>query len=66
MGPPISKETYRRHAVQCVRLAEHVTDPALRVEFIEMAQAWQHLAEQAEKNSKLDVVYEPPPVRIKA
>jgi hypothetical protein len=30
---------------------------------MEMARAWHVLAEQAERNSKLDLVYEPPPVR---
>jgi hypothetical protein len=28
---------------------------------IDMAQAWMRLAEQAEKNSGLDIVYETPP-----
>jgi hypothetical protein len=29
-----------------------------------MAQAWVSLADQAEKNSHLDLVYEPPPLRL--
>jgi len=65
MAPPATKDAYHRHAAQCLRLAERVNDASHRVELLEMAQAWLHLAEQAERNSKLDVVYEPPPVRIK-
>ena len=66
MAPPAQKEAYQRHAAECLRLAEHAIDAVRRAELIEMAQGWLHLAEQAEKNSKLDVVYEPPPVRIKS
>jgi hypothetical protein len=65
VGVLIAKDSYERRAAQCLRLAQHVADPSHRVELMEMAQAWLHLAQQAEKNSKLDVVYEPPPVRLK-
>jgi hypothetical protein len=65
VGPPTPKEDYQHHAAECLRLAEQVTDPFHKMALIEMAQAWLRLAEQAEKNSKLDVVYEPPPVRAR-
>jgi hypothetical protein len=54
-------DEYRRQAAICFRAAQEVPD-ALRVQLLDMAASWQALAEHAERNSKLDLVYETPPV----
>jgi hypothetical protein len=51
---------YLRNAASCLRVAERTTELAARAELIKMAHAWQRLAEQANRNSKLDLVYETP------
>ena len=43
-------EEYRRHASECLRIAEHVTDPKERLLLIDMAQTWLRLAREAEKS----------------
>ena len=58
-----TSEEYRQHAAKCVLLAEETNNPGTRLALMEMAQAWLRLAEQAEKNSKLDLVYETPSPR---
>jgi hypothetical protein len=57
----LTQEEYRRHAALCLKLANEVTDQRGRSALIDMASAWIRLAEQAEKNSTLDIVYETPP-----
>jgi hypothetical protein len=52
--------TYRRHALDCLRLASEMSDPGGRLALLEMAQSWARLAEQADKNSRADPVYETP------
>lgn len=54
-------EEYRRNALQCLRVAERTADPAARGTLLDMAQSWRVLADQAERNSATDVVYETPP-----
>ncbi len=53
-------EEYRRRAAGCILIAEETADSASRLQLMEMAQAWFRLAEQAEKNSRTDLVYETP------
>ncbi len=53
-------EAYRRHAAECLQIAEAVTDPQNRILLIHMAQAWLLLAQQIEKNRASNTVYEPP------
>ena len=53
-----SAEGYRRRAAGCILLAEDTPNSAHRLAFMEMAQGWLHLAEQAEKNERTDLVYE--------
>jgi hypothetical protein len=52
-------EEYRRHAAECLRIAEVVTDPQNRILLIHMAQTWLLLAQQIEKNRASNTVYEP-------
>ncbi len=54
------QDEYRLHAVLCLKLANEITDERGKSALIDMAQAWKRLAEQAEKNSALDIVYETP------
>ena len=59
----MSVDKYRRHAVECLRIAEGVPDPRNRMLLIDMAQSWLVLAQQAENNPATDPVHEtsPPP-----
>jgi len=53
-------EEYRLNAVNCLSVAEGLTDPAKKSALLAQARSWFALAEQAERNSKTDVVYETP------
>jgi hypothetical protein len=44
---------YNRFAVRCLEEARNTTDASLKAFLIEMAQAWQMLANQAAANEKL-------------
>jgi hypothetical protein len=44
---------YHRFAVRCLEEARNTTDARLKVFLIEMAQAWQMLANQATVNANL-------------
>jgi hypothetical protein len=56
-----NSEDYRRNAASCMRLADQTNDPAARAFLLDMARAWHNLANQAERNSRTDLVYETPP-----
>jgi hypothetical protein len=56
-----SSEQYRRNAIDCLRISENTSDADSRAALLELARAWQLLAEQADRNSRTDVVYETPP-----
>jgi hypothetical protein len=56
-------EDYRRNAVSCLQLVDKTNDPAEKAYLLEMARAWRNLADQAERNSAVDLVYETPPPR---
>jgi hypothetical protein len=45
-------EMYRRHAADCLQLAQSASSPADRALLMEMAVLWQRLAERAEKTGK--------------
>ena len=57
-------QQYRAHAAECFAMARDMTDPQKRVVLLDMASCWLRLARQAEKNRRLDVVYETPPPRF--
>ena len=44
-----------------MRLAEKISDARVKAALLEMARAWHNLADQGERNSKADLVYEPLP-----
>jgi hypothetical protein len=52
-------KVYRSYAAECLRCAMMATDPETRSSLRRMALAWADLADQAERNSRNDVVYEP-------
>jgi hypothetical protein len=42
-------DEYRRHAAECLRVAQRVSDPNDKALLIQMAQRWRELAEKIEK-----------------
>jgi hypothetical protein len=52
-------DLYRRYALECLGFAGEMADPSCKTVLLDMAQSWLKLAEQAEKNAKADLVYEP-------
>jgi hypothetical protein len=57
----MSSERYRKYALECLALANRTDAPLSNVALLDMARFWARLADQAEKNSRLDLVYETPP-----
>ncbi len=55
---------YRALAAKCDARARTEDDLAIRHEWEIMAQSYRRLAEQAERNARTDVVYEPPAERL--
>jgi len=54
-------DEYRLHAASCLRLAGQISNMTEKAALLEMARAWHNLIDQAERNSKTDLVYETPP-----
>lgn len=54
-------DEYRRNAANCLQLVDKANDPAEKTFLLDMARAWHNLADQADRNSKTDIVYETPP-----
>ena len=54
---------YRQYALECLRLANDTHEPSTKAVLIDMAQAWIRLAEQAQRNRQLRLVYEAPSPR---
>ena len=46
------RETFRRHAAACLRLAEEELSPANKALLLNMAQRWYDLAEQSERGNR--------------
>ena len=44
---------YRKHAANCLSIAQHTLDPKSKLALIDMAQIWIMLAEEAERNGGL-------------
>jgi hypothetical protein len=57
----MAADEYRRHAIECLRIADETINARSRVLLIDMAQSWLRLAHQAEKNLTTDLAYETPP-----
>jgi hypothetical protein len=54
-------DEYRHNAANCLAVAGQTEDPTARAMLIAMARSWHRLADQADRNSKTDLVYETPP-----
>ncbi len=57
----VASNRYRQNAADCFATANLVTDLKTKAVLLDMANSWLRLAEQAEKNSRTDLVYETPP-----
>lgn len=55
-----SGDDYRGKAIEFRAKAQVESDPKQKAEFEHLARAYLRLAEQAERNSRLDVTYETP------
>jgi hypothetical protein len=55
-----NENKYRQHARECFELANEMNDPGNKALLVSMAQSWSNLADQAAKNGRSDMVYEPP------
>jgi len=53
-------DLYRVKAAELTALAKAETDPFGKSEYYKLAQSYLRLAEQAERNSETDIVYETP------
>ena len=53
-------DQYRRIVWDCLQMAEASHHPQSRLTLVKMAQSFADLAEQADKNSRRDLVYETP------
>ena len=49
---------YRRHAAECLLIADEITDPNNKLLLVAMAQAWLRLARRAEEDLTPDFAYE--------
>ncbi len=58
-----SADHYRIKAAEFAAMSKSEPRPALQVEYAKMAAAYIRLAELADRNTKNDVVYEPPQMR---
>ncbi len=54
-------DEYKRTAAECLKLANSAIDPESKATLVNMARAWLLLAEQAARNSLVEVVYQAPP-----
>jgi hypothetical protein len=54
-------DEHRRRAADCLHMADRVVDHQFKASLIDMAGAWVRLAEQADRNRSVDLVYETPP-----
>jgi hypothetical protein len=54
---------YRLYAARCLETSQRVLDAHSRSAFLAMAQAWNILADQADKNRETTLVYETPEPR---
>jgi hypothetical protein len=49
LGMAEGSERYKEYAAECLRIAQQSNDSAQRARLLEMAEAWQRLAESAAK-----------------
>jgi hypothetical protein len=54
-------DQYRSRSAELTAKARTETDPAVKAEYEALALGYRRLAEQADRNSQTDIVYETPP-----
>ena len=54
------RDVYLTRAAEIIAKVDGEADPALKAEFENLARAYLRLAEQAERNDRADIPYEPP------
>jgi Ribonuclease G/E len=59
----MSPADYRSYAAKLLTIAAGVNDHQSKAALLAMAQRWQHLAAQGEKNPQIGLVYETPEPR---
>ena len=57
------RDAYLSKAAELSELAKNAPYAALKAEFEGLARAYLYLADQAERNSHLDIAYETPPIK---
>jgi hypothetical protein len=57
-------DSYRIRAATFHARAQCEPSPRIRVQYENLAKAYLRLAEQADRNDRADIVYEPPPPRL--
>ena len=66
-GVPMAINEYRRHALECLWIAdENTTSPENRTVLVGMAQAWLKLAQRAEQQARADIFWQTnsPPIAV--
>jgi hypothetical protein len=52
-------DQYRRNASECIAITAFFANPQQRAEILALAEAWNRLAEQADKNEQIAVLVTP-------
>jgi len=52
-------DEYRRAALECIQLADASRDPRSRLALLKMGKMWARLAEQAARNGRTAIPYDP-------
>lgn len=60
MTPAEAAALYRVYASDCVTLAQRIANSESKLRLLDMGRAWLDLADQAERNAQMIVVYETP------
>ena len=63
MGSPMANQ-YRIRAAEFHAQAQSASNPKLRAQFENLSLAYLRLAEQADRNSQTELIYEPPPPKL--
>jgi hypothetical protein len=59
-----SGDHYRAKAAEFHAQAQCVTSPPIKKQFEDLSRAYLRLAEQADRNATIELVYEPPPPKL--
>ena len=54
--PDDAVDAYKKHAANCIRIAQETNDTASKLSLLDMARAWLALAKQGERNRDIETV----------